>query len=518
MKRDVFGLILLNIIQAATSYGQRALFAYYFGTSAELDVYYISSIIPGLLVFFFSAIGTATVPTVSRLEENGGHAAARRLWGQLFWLNALLLLVLLPLALWQAPAIIKLTSSNLHPNHERLAVRFARYMLTAQFGIQGLSYFLQSLLTYRGRFFISRVGALIPAVVMIASVGLLARSFGTFSAVLAVLIGNSAQLLLTVIAARKDVDFAVIFVWLRSSLRFKAEGLAPVLAQTLPVMMLSLNARAMTAADAAMASAIGAGAVSIYSYAYGIFQIPQLIFTQASTMVKIPDIFKQAARGNHKLFAESIYQTIDTTLLLILPSTAGLLILREPLVRLLLEHGSFTASETQAVSQLLLYFGPVSVLWALWLCLGNPLIALQRTKTALTVEVSTTVLSIVMNYLLRPILDLKGLVLSTIIAMSFMIASFLLILRKELPELKLWRIATGILKQSAATALMSGVCLGLLALLELLNRGVLIRILIVGLSGAIFYFLSAAYLFNIADALRLIRPMTRPRSNFTSAD
>ena len=119
------------------------------------------------------------------------------------------------------------------------------------------------------------------------------------------------------------------------------------------------------------------------------------------------------------------------------------------------------------------------------------------------VEVVMTVLSIGLNFLLRPWLGLSGLVLSTVLAMLFTIIGFLLIIKKEIVVLGMGTIAGIVLKTSCASLLMGLVCY--LARQAMIAGGAsdIILILSISMLGLIFYMVCAR-LFGIDDATSIV--------------
>lgn len=499
MKRETVALILLNVLHIATSYGQRAVFAYYFGTSPELDAYFLALVIPNVIVFIFQAVGNASLAVGAQIEHEEGEGSIAKYWGRMFWLCLLALAAVLPLAMWQLPHIAQWIAGDLQPGGVERVTTYSYLVFPAQFGLQGLSLYLITVLSYRRRYYMAKIATLTPLAVLCVGVALMHGKLGVTAAAVALTLGTVGQFALCVIASLGSVSFremSGVKELVRSPL-FKQ-----VLGQAFPVMMLTVNGRFMTAADNVMASAIGNGAVSLFSYAFGLFQIPQLIFTQASTVVKTRDFFKNAASKDHSSLVRDIVDTLDTTLFLIFPSTIGLIIVRTPAVRVMFEHGHFAGSDTEAVAQLLVWFAPVSILWAMWICLSTPLVALQRAGTVLRIELFTTALSIGGNFLLRPVFGLGGLVLSTAIAILFTVCAFLTVLKRDLPELDLGRVWSLCTRHMLAALLMGWLGQLLLFRLERIGASDAVQLAIVIPFGVI-CFAAAGYFLRLPDMMKL---------------
>jgi putative peptidoglycan lipid II flippase len=76
--------------------------------------------------------------------------------------------------------------------------------------------------------------------------------------------------------------------------------------------------------------------------------------------VLVPELTR-AARADNGTFAQAASRGLELAVGLALPATLGLMLLSEPIVRLLFEHGAFTAADTRATALALT-----------WLALGLP--------------------------------------------------------------------------------------------------------------------------------------------------
>ncbi len=77
--------------------------------------------------------------------------------------------------------------------------------------------------------------------------------------------------------------------------------------------------------------------------------------------VLIPELTRALQGGDKSAIAHAESRALELAIGLALPATLGLIVLSEPIVRLLFEHGAFTAADTAATAQALV-----------WLALGLP--------------------------------------------------------------------------------------------------------------------------------------------------
>jgi putative peptidoglycan lipid II flippase len=101
--------------------------------------------------------------------------------------------------------------------------------------------------------------------------------------------------------------------------------------------------------------------VSWLYFANRLIELPLGIVGVAMGTVLVPELTR-ALRGNEPTaVADAESRGLELAVGLALPATLGLIVLREPVVRVLFEHGVFTASDTAATAQALT-----------WLALGLP--------------------------------------------------------------------------------------------------------------------------------------------------
>jgi len=92
------------------------------------------------------------------------------------------------------------------------------------------------------------------------------------------------------------------------------------------------------------------GGVSAFNNAFAIMILPIAAIGQAIGTVLFPSISAHAARGEGERFATSFTRALNTVIALSLPAATGLIVLGQPLIRLLFERGAFDARATEWVA------------------------------------------------------------------------------------------------------------------------------------------------------------------------
>ncbi len=151
-------------------------------------------------------------------------------------------------------------------------------------------------------------------------------------------------------------------------------------------------------------------------YGMRLIQFPLGIFGVALATAILPTLTAQAARGALDELRTTLGFGLRMIFFIILPAMLGLILLRQPIVHLFFEHGSFTKTDTVATATAVLCYAI-----GLWAFAGVRIIvsayySLQDTKTpAITAAVAVGA-NIVFSLLLMGPLGAPGLALATALA------------------------------------------------------------------------------------------------------
>ena len=94
-------------------------------------------------------------------------------------------------------------------------------------------------------------------------------------------------------------------------------------------------------------------AVSVLTLANRLMEVPQGIFTVSVATVVFPLIASYAARGEMDNLAAAYWKGMRLICIITIPAAAGFVLLSEPIVRLILQHGAFTAEDTRQTAPVL---------------------------------------------------------------------------------------------------------------------------------------------------------------------
>ncbi len=93
--------------------------------------------------------------------------------------------------------------------------------------------------------------------------------------------------------------------------------------------------------------------VSWLYYADRIFQLPLGVIGVAVGVVLLPDLSHKLRSGDHQAVIASENRALEFALLLTLPAATALVLAAVPIMRVLFQHGAFTAVDTEATANML---------------------------------------------------------------------------------------------------------------------------------------------------------------------
>lgn len=481
-----------------------------FGTSGPINAFVIAFQAPNVVrsLVADSALSAAFVPVFTQLQEEGRDREAKRLAGALLGVTTLALGIVSALAIVTAPWVMPLIAPGLSESLQGDLVLLTQIMfpIVLLLGITGIVVAIQQA---SGIFAPSAFAPVLWNIVILASllVGAVFVSGGdrVYVYAIGIVLGTAAQLAYLVPHIRGLGPFP-------PSLRITPH-LKRVLVLMVPVTLglglININALI----DASFATLVSDDAVRAIDAAFRLYILPQGIFSVAIATVLFPAISRMAARGDRAGMREAVGRGIRQIVFLLAPATAFLMVLAEPVVRLVYQRGQFTAESTSLTAEALFYFTIGLTFNGASLLVIRAFFSLQMPGIPTKVALAGAILNIALDAALYQPLGVGGIPLSTSIVS---IVTFLILVRllsRELGGLPTDLIMTGVW-QSVAGAALAGLFAWELwrAVDDAIGQGTLAQLVSVGLAmaGATVAYLATALAFRmpeLRDLSRLARPL-----------
>ena len=451
--------------------------AYFFGAGDENDAFRIASRIPNLVrdLFAEGAVSAAFVPTFTRHLTLHGRERSWRLASSV--INALLLVTgaIALLGMLFADPLVRMFASDFSavPGKLELTVFLTR-MVFPFLSLVAIAAVLMGMLNSLGHFFVPALSpAMFNVAVIMLALGLIpiAPSIGLQPitvAALATLIGGVAQLAIQWPPLVKE-GFRY-----QPVLDVKDEGLRRVLLLMGPGTIGMAATQINVLVNSVLATGQGTGAVSWLDFAFRLMYLPIGLFGVSIATAATPTISRMVAERDFGRIRSTLADGLGLMMFLNLPATIGLILLAQPIVAMIFEHGNFTASDTMATAAALQLYAIGLVGYSIVRIISPTFYALGRSRIPVTVSAASVIVNIALNVTLVRIMGYRGLALGTSITAIVNASIQLLLLRREIHGLNGSRIAASLARVGAATVVMGGVTSGTYrTMLEVLPGGAL---------------------------------------------
>lgn len=439
------------------------IFAALFGGGRLLDAFTIAFRIPNLLrdLFAEGALSTAFITIFSRTISREGDAAAFRLANKVTTLAVITLGTLTILGIIFAPWVIWMLAPGFDPAKQALTVTLARIMYPFILMVS-LAALVMGMLNARNVFGVPAMASsffnLGSIVAGVALGWLFDPHFGPralLGLALGTLVGGMLQLGVQLPALRRE---GYVF---RPDLAWRDRGVSDVLRLMGPSVIAASSTQINVMINSVFASHLGDGPTGWLSIAFRLMQLPLGIFGVALGTVSLPLLARLAAAGNRGGFRTELARGIRLGFLMTIPATVGLIVLADPIISVLYQHGRFTAHDTHEAAGDLRYYALGLTGYASLKVLVNAFYAIDRRKTPMFVSFAAVGLNLLFNWLFTWHLGWghRGLAFSTacIAATNFIVLYVLM--RRELGRFESGRLLSLTLRVGASAALMAAVCL-----------------------------------------------------------
>jgi len=210
-----------------------------------------------------------------------------------------------------------------------------------------------------------------------------------FGFALGTVIGGVAQLAIQMPKARS------LGLTLRNRFDWKHPDLVKVYRLALPAIFGVAAVQLNVVINFTWASYMGDGAITYYSNAFRLMQLPIGMFGVAIGMVALPSVSQSAAEENMQHFRWRVVEGLKLALFLTVPASIGLCFFAEPIIGLIFEHGRFSGADVVATAHLLQAFTIGLAGYACIKVLAPTFYALDMPRVPVMVSVRAIILNLI---------------------------------------------------------------------------------------------------------------------------
>lgn len=466
--------------------GREMVFSYYFGSGFIYDAYVVAFRIPNVLrdLFAEGALSAAFVKVFTDYQINKSEQEAWKLASLVLNALAVVLSVITIVGILITPYALPKLLYGFPPEKAALAITLTQIMFPFIL-LVALAAVAMGVLNTKGIFGVPASASTVFNVVSIA-VGLVvaywlsgggwiisndknaipnsSAHWAIIGMAIGTLIGGAAQFVMQLPSLfRVGFRFSPL-------LSFTDEGVKQVMRLMAPAILGTSAVQINVMVNTMFVSEIN-GAQGWLSYAFRLMQFPIGLFGVAIGTASVPMLSRMASEGKFDDFRRTLSSSLKLVFLLTLPSACGLIILGEPIIRLIYERGAFSAASTPMTAYALAGYSIGLTGYAAIKVLSPAFYALNDAKTPMIIAVCSIAVNALASYFFRNWLAHYGaspeypngfghvgvaLATSSVALVNFF--ALALMMRKRIRRIDGKDIISSFLRIAAAAAVMSVVC------------------------------------------------------------
>lgn len=382
-------------------------FAAFLGQTLVASAFYFAFTIPNLFrrLLGEGALTAAFIPVFSEKLTKEGQAAAHRA-ANLIASSLFVVCVAITLA---AVTLLGLGGLVTQVSEKtRLILSLTQWMMPYMIFVC-MAALSMAILNTRGHFFVPAFSPVLLNVVMIGSVFLFCPLFGgslerqIYGLVVGVLLGGLLQWFYQFPLLWKD---GFHYQW-----NFQPRD--PIVKKVAVLMLPSVLGVAVfqvnVITSGALAFFVGDYVRAALNYADRLMELPMGIFGVSVATYALPTLSALVAQDKMEDFKKSLGDALRLLWFVTIPAAVGLMVLAEPIVRLLFERGKFDTEATRHASFALIFLAPGLVAYSTVNVVARAFYAMQDTKTPMKIGVMAMVVNVFLAFaLMWPFKKLGG--------------------------------------------------------------------------------------------------------------
>ena len=413
-------------------------YAWFMGSGWVAGAFQVAFAIPNLFrrLLGEGALTAAFIPIFKEKERTTGEAEMWRAANAV--ISGLVVAAAAIIGLALVGVSVALAAHQFEPRID-LMLRLLRVMFPYMLAVCLAAVFM-GILNARGHFFIPAMGATMLNVVMIASVFLLAPRWGKelpeqiFALAVGVLVAGVAQAAFQVPSLRREgFRYRWVAPWRDETVRQVVRRMIP---GTIGVAAFQINVVIVQNLGLVLGS-VDDPIIAPFNFAVRLLELPQGVFGISLATFLLPTLAGLAAEKKYPEFRANLRHGISHLLLINLLASVLLVVLAEPIVRLLYERGKFGPDATLETAYALQCLGPSLVGYSLVNIFARAFFALGDTRTPMQISIVCLVVNLLFAVILVFPLQQGGFGVANTASSTLNCFLLLFALRKKLKTLDL---------------------------------------------------------------------------------
>ncbi|MGL5312680.1 MAG: murein biosynthesis integral membrane protein MurJ, partial [Peptostreptococcaceae bacterium] len=386
------GLMAATLLAKILGFGRELALASVYGASGVSDAFLVAMNIPAVIFQAIgTSLGTAFIPLYYEVNSNKGDKDANLYTNNILNIVVIICIILSIFGAIFTEQVVKVFAMGFEGETLKLAVYYTRVLILG-LAFLGISYIMMAFLQVKEKFVIAGLMPIPYNILIITSI-FLSSTINPNILPWGTLFGLSLQFVfLYPFARQKGFRY-------KPYVNISDEYVKKMLWLIMPVLIGVAVNQINTIVDRTIASTLVEGSISALNYATKLNQFVMGMFIVSISSVVYPMLSKLSTQNNKEKFNETISKSVNTVTLLVIPISAGAIVLAEPIVRLLFQRGEFDERATYMTAISLTFYSIGMIGYGLRDILGKVFYSLQDTRTPMINGVIAMVLNITLNIL-----------------------------------------------------------------------------------------------------------------------
>jgi putative peptidoglycan lipid II flippase len=380
--------------------------AYQFGTKDELDAFLIALTIPSFVLNIIAgSFNSALIPTYIKVREQEGAQAAQKLFaGATVWSMGLLLITT-ALMLGSMPIYMPMLTNGFSPDKLALTYQLL-WTISPMLLLTGIGSIWGAVLNAGEKFALVALTPMItPVITMAFLFGI--QSWGVQNLVAGMVGGQLLEMgIIGFVLRRQGFSLRPRWYGFNSQLREVAGQYTPAIVGSFLMCSTGL-------VDRSMAAMLPSGSVASLEYGSRMVTLPIIIASTALSTAVMPYFSKMVASDDWSSIRHSLKRYLILIFVASVPLTGVIVIFSEPIVRVMLQRGSFTAADTQIVAQIQSSFALQIPFYIGCMLVVRLISAMRKNQILIVGSAFNLAINIGLNYLFMRWMGVAGIALST---------------------------------------------------------------------------------------------------------
>jgi putative peptidoglycan lipid II flippase len=481
--------------------------ANYFGVTGPMSSFTIAFQVPNLVraLFADAALQGAFVPVFTELIETGRKREAVHVASSLFFLITLVLGAITAAFILAAGVVMPIFAPGFSSHLTDLTVSLSRVLFPIVL-LMALTGLMAGMLNSLEHFSVPALAPVAWNVVIIAFLTALRPGFNGDAHIDAyawgVLAGTIVQFLMPIPWLRRyGVPIKPRLDWRNEHVRRVFKLMLPV---TISLGVINFD----NVINSIFGTLVSNQAPAAIDRAFRIYMLPQGIFSVAIATILFPTLSRYATRRDFEGLRATMANGVRLIAMMLIPSAVIMMVLAEPITRLIYQRGVFTGHATHLVTEAMIFWALSLPAQGISLLFSRTFFSLQRPWITTAISVANMVVNVALSAALYKPFGIAGIVLGSVAGTLTMAVLQGFQLSRLLHGIEGRGNVKAMIKMLGAAAVLAGVSYGVwYGLDKALGRSLIAQAISlgIGISAGIGVYIAAVLALRIQEAHQISR-------------